>query len=146
MNVLLSLCRSFANTRFLASRSDRSVASPGVPPADVRRIPAMTKQLLTLAIVLLGGWGAGASGQTAHIGTVTTTVATGLGETSGVALDGSGNVYVTSDDKLYIYEAAYSNGTYTTTAVVSFSSAVYGIAADAAGDLFAALSSGSVVK
>ena len=87
--------------------------------------------------------------QTAHTGGSVTTVASSLGETSGVALDMKGDVFISSDNEPSIYRSTYSNGTYSApAAVVALPSgtSAFGITSDAAGDLFAALSDGAVIK
>jgi sugar lactone lactonase YvrE len=79
---------------------------------------------------------------------VTTVVAnsTAYGETSGVTVDGAGNVYFSSDNKTSIWRATLQNGLYSATPVVTLPGVAYGITVDTAGNLYAALSGGSVIR
>jgi streptogramin lyase len=66
------------------------------------------------------------------------TIAQQLGEPAGVALDGSGNVYVADAGNNQVYKETLSGGAYTQSTVASDASGPWGIAVDGAGSVYIA--------
>jgi streptogramin lyase len=63
----------------------------------------------------------------------------------GIAVDGAGNIYVSSAETHSVYELTLSNGTYTESLAFNGFEAPYGVAVDGAGNLYVADFSGSAV-
>ena len=132
---MVSTCTSFLPSIF------------GVDSLRVSRLPRCRARLVALCLVLAsmacGGWSA-ATAQTAHFAGTQSVVAnaatSGLSEPSGVAVDGSGNVYIADTNNNRVLKETLSAGVYTQTVIAS---APYhplnipqGVAVDGSGNVY----------
>ncbi len=83
---------------------------------------------------------AAARAQTAHFSGIQGTVGGGMGSPYGIAVDGSGDVYVNDYNNQRVLEETLSQGGYTQSVALDYASAgivaPFGIAADAGGNLY----------
>ena len=112
---------------------------------------ASSLRLAPALILVLGiAFGSVASAQTAHFSYAQVTVGSGVNQPAGVAVDGSGNVFVADQGANAVYEIVAVDGVVSNTSTVKtvgggFSSPT-GVAVDGNGNVFVADYSNSAVK
>ena len=95
--------------------------------------------LVWSTVLLCCCFAACAQAQTAHFNGITTTLGSGFGGPTGVAVDGSGNVYVADSGSNAVEKIPYSGGSYGTPVTLgSGFSNPFGVAVDGAGNVYVA--------
>jgi hypothetical protein len=91
-----------------------------------------------LFLIVLAGSAPFAEAQTAHFSGGQTTVVSGLDDPEGVAVDGSGNVYIANPLTDQVFKETLSSGTYTQSTVNSSVIEPGGVAVDGNGNVYIA--------
>jgi NHL repeat len=112
-----------------------------IRPNPTPLLSSTLRRLLAAACLL--AFPAALSAQTAEFSWVQSTVGTGLSIDHGVAVDGSGNVYIADSGNHRVLKETLSGGAYTQSTVADSSSAYqlqypYGVAVDGSGNVYIA--------